>query len=140
VPEASQELVEALRASPAVGRVTRPGKGSGGSESDGVFDPAAETLGAKIDIETPKRVGIPMGQQNTGFWEIACSHAGRGLPPSAAVKALVETVQACEAQGEIEPSWPWELDDLADIVERAYLWKAQDRASFKAFTSKITWQ
>jgi hypothetical protein len=130
VPEAPVELVEALRNSPTTGRVGRSGRGSAGV---GDFVPSADGLGPKIDIETPKRVGIPMGQQNTGFWEIACSHAGRGLPPGEAVQALVETLHASEQ----DDSWPWELDDLSDIVERAYLWKAEDRASFRAFAAKI---
>jgi hypothetical protein len=89
--------------------------------------------GPRVDIDTPRRIGIPVGQQNNGLWDMACSHAGRGLPASAALRALVETVQA-SLQDE---KWPWELDDLADLVERAYLWKASEQSSVLALTSKI---
>jgi hypothetical protein len=125
VPEAPEELVRAILATPATGRPSRRPH-----TTDGM--PTGDGTG--VDIETPRRVGIPIGQQNTGLWEIACSHAGRGLPPSQALEALVETVSVSEQ----DASWPWELDDLLDIVERAYAWKMADLASVMALASKIS--
>ncbi len=132
VPEASEELVRALIESPSTGRVSRPGRAG----TAGTYDPDADSSldGPRVDIETPRRLGIPVGQQNAGLWDMACSYAGRGLPPSQAIQALVETVQASDE----DPSWPWELEDLSDMVERAYMWKASERASMMSLASKIT--
>lgn len=119
VPTASHELMTALYETKSTGQ---------SSAGD------AGLMTERVDADGMIEGGIPVGQQNEGLHRLACSFASRGQPPSDALKALAATISV-SPQG--DPDWPWTLDDLAGLVERAYAFISRDRGTWVNLASKI---
>lgn len=119
VPEASEDLLSHLAHSETFGRVSV-------QTDDG--------LSERLDVDGMLHEGIPVGQQNDGLHRLACSFAAQGKPPSDALAALAATISVSPVG---DPTWPWTLDDLADLVGRAYHFIAENRGGYTALASKI---
>jgi hypothetical protein len=122
VPDADDALLQALAETGSVGSAGRNGSDSTGEMTD------------RLDADGMIAEGIPVGSQNDGLHRLACSFAAKRKPPSEALAALVATVARSPVG---DPRWPWELDDLQSLVERAYDFIARDRQTWVDLASKI---
>lgn len=119
VPVMDDEFIRALHDTPALSKLER-------GDDDW-------TTGG-VDVDGMRASGIPIGEQNQRLYEMACSFAAKGRLPGDAVAELWATISASPVG---EPDWPWTLDDIKDIVGRAYHFIAENRGGYSALAAKI---
>jgi hypothetical protein len=121
VPDADDALLHAMVDTAPSGPVRNGGESTG-------------EMADALDAEGMIAEGIPVGQQNEGLHRLACSFAAKRKPPSEALASLVATAARSPVG---DPTWPWTLDDLQSLVERAYAFIARDRQTWVDLASKI---